>query len=1418
MPFLPEEDKPSYSLDALPQFPDEQQQKEQPHPGIPAVVRAAMEEYWPTTKLSQNIAGMFGPQTPVEEQPGFDPISAVPPRHLDRVKEYLHLDNPAQVAAKTAELDHKDANHGIIARGGALGTAVGMAGGIIDPLNVAAMAIVPEAAPTRVGNAIRWGLTNAAVTAGQELVNSGLGEDTNLKGSMLNIGASAVLGGVLGSIARRIPKAELDKVIEDAGKDLRAPPPPEAEVNPVVTPSSQVAGGPKTVIETAERQIDAEMRGAEEAGYKGSFAEAMDGETARQEREAAAFRRSQYTSAETAGGYRVGGEFVHPETGDRGVIRSIHQFGPGEPWNARVSFPPSEKGAGFNESFELPGQPKEGEESRPALMYVPPRPEGPKVPAFGPMPDVDPQRMSLTEALAVSRGKDAKSGGLSSVEAVQQGLDPEYVKTARFGKAKVFTKGGMSFDEAAQMMQEHGYPVVDEQGRYTPNDLLNALDEESRGKKQYSTAADDYLQRVAEHERASEKADRIAAGERVEEPEVKPTKPPAEEKVPEEATEFEPEKLEKELTEAQEKAVSEQKAQNRALPGEQEADEVYDERFTSLVRENLERRLEASKRLREEAQASGLPEADVKELVEGHEADIAQLEQELKDLPEPETPMGELPAVNPNPESTSGAMQVRGLTLEDTATARGGNLYSKTVGKVAPAARLMQSASTKVRQLAMDLMNIPGTLAMHYRDLASPDPIERQLWKELEARLAEGISQTKQGYAAYRERIAGTAEKPVSFRQFRELVAPAMRRNDQSGIPEVARLAQWMREKGGFDEFFRRAEKAGMLKGQETQALYAESYMTRLYDQQKIAANRSGWLSVIEQWAMRNGVDRAEATGIAHDVDRRIGGSERGTMDSKAFDNIVAKSGRLKARTLPIPDKELEPFLVNDISALHSHYLRTMVPEVLMTERFGTRDLADQLLGIRDDYARLIEQARATGDNERMGLLGKARDTDIKTLEAARDIMYGNYGVPKDPGKWYIRAGRMLRQVNVSRMLGGATFKHFPDVANLIMRYGADNTFSVMGKLATSLDAAKLAYSDAKRFGVATDMITNVTSGALWDSASHSQFPEQRFMRSFNKFFTTITGETPLITMIQSLASKASEEEILKMARWVNEGRSIPKNRAAVLAAGNLNTGMLQRIAQQDALKGQTINGLRFGNSETWADKEAARALESAIARDAHGITMRPGVGDRPLFMNTEMGKFLFQFKSFEFAASRIIGLPMLQGMAHGDMRAAQGLMAQFAMATAGYVLYQKAIGQKVETDPKRLAVEILDRTNFMGWTSSALFPAIHQLGFKDFSRWYDKDPVSQLGPSAEMAYELMNRNLPGRVAQGIFGKAPGQQNLPFRRSDLHFMRKLMPYNQLWYLRSTLDNLEDAVGDGFNLPGKSLADYRAERQRGETLQ
>ena len=773
-------------------------------------------------------------------------------------------------------------------------------------------------------------------------------------------------------------------------------------------------------------------------------------------------------------------------------------------------------------------------------------------------------------------------------------------------------------------------------------------------------------------------------------------------------------------------------------------------------------------------------------------------------LPEVPGAISEL-HVNPSGESTAGAAAANSPTLRGETIARGAQFASKALGWVSPGARLLNSKSLVARQLVQELANIPETLAKNFQGVRTALALERELWK-YDGIHYQGIKARAAQFRAYRERVAAARDGtvPLTKAQFGQEISKAMRRGDLHPVPEVAQAAKDTR-RIVFDPLKERAIKLDLLP-KDVKTLGADSYLMRQYDQQKIRANLADWYDLLRRGFQEQGVDLATAGDIAHSVTRNILGSERGLMDWKIMEEIVPGSGRLTSRKLKLRDELLEPYLTSDIDHLSHAYLRTMAPEVEMTERFGSRDMKGQLDDLKDDYARMITRA---GTDDEKGKIYQSMENDLRDITYIRDRLYGIYGQPKDPGMFAVRAGRLLRSVNALRLLGAATLAHFPDIANVIMRYGLPRTMAAVGKVLTSGEAFNLTREEAKRMGAGLDMVMNTSSAMLNEYSHQSQFAEQRVARKLTSGFSILTGETPLITMIQQLTSTMAQDELIRAGQKIRAGQAVDSNLLARMAGAGVDKELLSRIAEQHERFGSDVNGLHFGMSDQWADKEAAQAFESAVLRDAHSVTLRPGVGDTPIFMSTEWGKALRQFTTFGYAAQRSVVNPLLQGLAHGDPRGAMAMFSLAAMGAMSYVSKQTAAGQPIEPwDSPRFALEVLDKSNLMGWTSDYVFPALWMTGFDNLSRWSDRDPTETIGgPVVGTVFSTYAKRLPAKFVGSAENEVSDDaQAKGVNRSDVHFLRRLMPGQNLWYVRNQINQLEDAIGDGFDLPGKSNAD------------
>ncbi len=127
-----------------------------------------------------------------------------------------------------------------------------------------------------------------------------------------------------------------------------------------------------------------------------------------------------------------------------------------------------------------------------------------------------PTEDSVLQYLAKTRGPRASMRGLSTREAIAQGFDPAEIKTAGgYGIQRAFTKGGMSFDSAAELLAEAGYPVRDERGNYDLNKVVDLIREELSGRPVYSSANEGALEeeygRIRERYRQPGDEDVLAA-------------------------------------------------------------------------------------------------------------------------------------------------------------------------------------------------------------------------------------------------------------------------------------------------------------------------------------------------------------------------------------------------------------------------------------------------------------------------------------------------------------------------------------------------------------------------------------------------------------------------------------------------------------------------------------------------------------------------------------------------------------------------------------------------------------------------------------------------------------------------------------------------------------------------------------------
>ncbi|HXI76106.1 MAG TPA: hypothetical protein VNH21_03165 [Steroidobacteraceae bacterium] len=192
----------------------------------------------------------------------------------------------------------------------------------------------------------------------------------------------------------------------------------------------------------------------------------------------------------------------------------------------------------------------------------------------------------------------------------------------------------------------------------------------------------------------------------------------------------------------------------------------------------------------------------------------------------------------------SGAPASVGAAAQEPVTIEGNAIAGRAAGAVAaataklnPLLRLMQSPSATVREVAGKLFENPLYLKKNFEGVAS-EPAVETLMKEWNGGLVKALQSTEGAWRDYRK-----AGGQLSKTEFREAVGRAMRRKDESEIPEVAKVAKAWRSQV-FDPLKEAAIKAGLLP-EDVSVDTAASYFSRMWNRNRLIAQEGRFKGIV---------------------------------------------------------------------------------------------------------------------------------------------------------------------------------------------------------------------------------------------------------------------------------------------------------------------------------------------------------------------------------------------------------------------------------------------------------------------------------------------------------------------------------------------------------------------------------------------
>lgn len=882
----------------------------------------------------------------------------------------------------------------------------------------------------------------------------------------------------------------------------------------------------------------------------------------------------------------------------------------------------------------------------------------------------------------------------------------------------------------------------------------------------------------------------------------------------------------------------------------------------------------------------------------------------------------------PKPQAAgAAATDTRALTL------RGVPLLSKLpdpTAKMSPSRRVLNSPFEAARRTVADLVETPYIFEDNVAGVATTQGPALDRTAKLEIGKARvGLARKIDGaYSRYRfggeaetwrQSLAqkgtrlmdytGRAREKASSAEFIGMVDDALRNGDAHPVPEVAEVAKWMRS-NVLDPWRDRAIAAGLLP-EGVEAATADSYMTRVWNKQRLVGERpravqvfSDWLegeeakkatlqnqlrdlsgrlaevnakiSTLEkatvkklgheselidlgtardrlrgeiekglaQWdgkstkAVKAAMKARDEQGPRADGERRVGADDAvdqavkrvlakerlrdrkevqslaneiidritGTPDGRLpYDAHTAPRengpgrpearGALAARDFMIPDALVRDFIDTDARNTAEIYLNTMVPDVLLTERFGDVRMTQAQRKIAEEAAAMEEKATTPAERARIHAW---RDAVIADVAAMRDRIRHTYGISSDPRHRFIgRMALLATRYDVLTNLGGAALSSMADIAGLQWRHGFGSAFRnawrPMFKMLTNPEvrAGVLKYrKQLQTLGIAAETYLATRTSGLHD-VTDAYRATSRFERGVQVAadkFQKMSLLAQWTDFGKLAAGMVSGSELIRASKAVAVGKGTAKQ-IRDLAESGIDNVMAQRIAKELEREGalDVVDGIELPNTGNWRDDGAREAFEGALARDVDIMIITPGA-EKPLMMSNPIAALILQYKSFVAAATERL---LVRSMQQRDINVLHGLVSAIGLGVLAEYAYSGIVGR----DPPKTAGDLIKagvtRSGVLGW---------YQEGNALSEKWFGLDGFAAIGAQRPDSRYISRETLTAALGptagkiEALIKTGRNVASLDWTAADTRRMRRMLVGQNLFYIRSLLDRLE-AVGN-----------------------
>ena len=542
-----------------------------------------------------------------------------------------------------------------------------------------------------------------------------------------------------------------------------------------------------------------------------------------------------------------------------------------------------------------------------------------------------------------------------------------------------------------------------------------------------------------------------------------------------------------------------------------------------------------------------------------------------------------------------------------------------------------------------------------------------------------------------------------------------------------------------------------------------------------------------ELQALRIAMQADELDDVADKVINKILGN-----DFLGEDIVALKRGALNQISLRIPRVELEPWLVNDFEQVMAAQMRSTVPEVALTKKYGSTTLKDQLDDINREYDVIVDKAKTPAIKE---AANKERNRVLLDVQGVRDQLRNTFG-KVDASSSSVRIFRALRQLNFLSKLGGMALSAISDPANQVFARGLTPFLSQgvvpLLRNINNIKGIKKAGAITRRAGAAVDisMAGSLERLAEVNEISRGGTVLERGLSAASDNFGKVSGMSYWNDFWKRFSGIMTQNFIFDQAKIVAAGGKMTKQNTRMMARVGLDSQDLKDMFKQFDAHSVDEKGLRIANEEMWTNPELKAKLLAAIQTEANRSVVTPKKGGLPLMMGTEVGKTVFQFKSFVIAQNTNMLIPALQ---NSKFNFIQGAALVTSLGMLSTILKDITAGREIEYEPADLILQGVDRSglfsilmeanNIIGKATGNVVSIQNALGLRPPSRFATRNFLGALaGPTAGTIEDI------GRVGAGIALEGT-------TKGDVRAFRKLIPYQNLFYIRKLFNEAEEGLNE-----------------------